>query len=105
MPLIATHGGAGGRVAAKAYAEFRDELLERLKAAGKVDAVLLALHGAMAAEHEDDADGLELALQVCPSTLLDRGGDLDHLRRAFALCHDLLDEEEPDTEGKEGSCC
>ena len=61
VPLIATHGGAGGRVAAKCYAEFRDELLERLKAAGKVDGVYLALHGAFIAEGTDDAEAEILA--------------------------------------------
>ena len=60
-PLLATHGGAGGRVAAKCYAEFRDELLARLKAAGKVDGVYLALHGAFIAEGTDDAEGEILA--------------------------------------------
>mgnify|MGYP003704518517 CR=1 FL=1 len=61
VPLIATHGGAGGRVAAKAYAGFRDELLERLKSAGKVDGIYLALHGAFIAEGTDDAEGEILA--------------------------------------------
>ncbi len=61
VPLIATHGGAGGRVAAKAYTAFRDELLERLKAAGKVDGIYLALHGAFIAEGTDDAEGEILA--------------------------------------------
>ncbi len=61
IPLIATHGGAGGRVAAKVYADFRDELLERLKSAGKVDGVYLALHGAFIADGIDDAEGEILA--------------------------------------------
>jgi microcystin degradation protein MlrC len=61
VPLIATHGGAGGRVAGKCYREFRDELLERLKAAGRVDGVYLALHGAFIAEGTDDAEGEILA--------------------------------------------
>ena len=45
---------------------------------------------------ENEADRLELALQVGPCAFLDRRGDLDHLRRAFTLGHDLLDEEEAD---------
>jgi microcystin degradation protein MlrC len=61
VPLIATHGGAGGRVAGKAYRAFRDELLERLKSAGKLDGVYLALHGAFIAEGTDDAEGEILA--------------------------------------------
>jgi microcystin degradation protein MlrC len=57
VPLIATHGGAGGRVSARCYAELRDELLQRLRAAGKVDGVYLALHGSFIAEGLDDAEG------------------------------------------------
>ncbi|MSP48248.1 MAG: M81 family peptidase [Alphaproteobacteria bacterium] len=61
VPLIATHGGAGGRVSAGCYGELRDELLGRLKAAGPVDGVYLALHGAFIAEGTDDAEGEILA--------------------------------------------
>ena len=58
VPLIAASALASGTVTKEAFETLVGELLERLKAAGKVDAVLLALHGAMAAEHEDDADGV-----------------------------------------------
>ena len=61
VPLIATHGGAGGRVSGKCYRAFRDELLERLRSASKVDGVYLALHGAFIAEGIDDAEGEILA--------------------------------------------
>ena len=61
VPLLATHGGAGGRVSAKCYRELRDELLERLKGAGKLDGVYLALHGAFIAEGTDDAEAEILA--------------------------------------------
>jgi microcystin degradation protein MlrC len=61
VPLIATHGGAGGRVSARCYVELRDELLERLRAAGKLSGVYLALHGAFIAEGTDDAEGEILA--------------------------------------------
>ena len=57
VPLIAASALASGTVTREAFETLVVELLDRLKAAGKVDAVLLALHGAMAAEHEDDADG------------------------------------------------
>ena len=57
VPLIATHGGAGGRVSARCYAGLRDELLERLRAAGKVDGVYLALHGSFIAQGIDDVEG------------------------------------------------
>ncbi|MBM3548858.1 MAG: M81 family metallopeptidase [Alphaproteobacteria bacterium] len=61
VPLIATHGGAGGRVAGKVYRAFRDELLERIRSAGRLDGVYLALHGAFIAEGTDDAEGEILA--------------------------------------------
>lgn len=57
VPLIATHGGAGGRVSARCYVGLRDELLERLRAAGKVDGVYLALHGSFIAQGLDDVEG------------------------------------------------
>ncbi|MCC7048788.1 MAG: M81 family metallopeptidase [Alphaproteobacteria bacterium] len=57
VPLLATHGGAGGRVSARCYGELRDELLARLRAADRVDGVYLALHGSFIAEGLDDAEG------------------------------------------------
>jgi microcystin degradation protein MlrC len=56
-PLIATSACASGTLTRETYEALVDALMGRLKAAGKVDAVLLALHGAMAAEGEDDPDG------------------------------------------------
>lgn len=61
VPLIATHGGAGGIVGATCHQALRRDLLNRLRAAGRVDAVFLALHGAMTAEDEDDVEGALLA--------------------------------------------
>lgn len=51
----------GGPVVASVYEGFRDLILESLSRAGKVDAVLLALHGAMMAEGQDDCEGDILA--------------------------------------------
>lgn len=62
-PLIATHGGAGGRVARDCHDEFVADLLARLAAALPVDGVYLALHGAFVAEGIDDVEG-ELLAQV-----------------------------------------
>src|SRR3954467_13321619 len=50
-----------GRTVKKVYEGFRDEIVADLKAAMPVDAVLLSLHGAMAAEGYDDAEGDLLA--------------------------------------------
>jgi len=61
LPLIATHGGAGGRVAAACHAELKATLLHRLAAGGAVDGVCLALHGAFVAEGIDDVEGDLLA--------------------------------------------
>lgn len=50
-----------GPLDAAAYDELTGRLLAAIRAAGPVDAVLLALHGAMAADGHDDADGTTLA--------------------------------------------
>jgi microcystin degradation protein MlrC len=46
-----------GRTVRAVYEAFRDEILADLRAALPVDAVLLSLHGAMAADGYDDAEG------------------------------------------------
>jgi microcystin degradation protein MlrC len=51
----------GGRIVEAAYTRLRDELLSDLRRAMPVDIVLLALHGAMAAENIDDCEGDILA--------------------------------------------
>ena len=57
VPLIATHGGAGGRVARDCHDGFVADLLVRLDAALPVDGIYLALHGAFVAEGVDDVEG------------------------------------------------
>lgn len=51
----------GGRVERAAFDFLRDEILSGIKAALPVDGVLLMLHGAMALDDHDDAEGLLLA--------------------------------------------
>lgn len=46
-----------GKVMKVVYEELLEELLEDLRDAMPVDAVILAVHGAMVAEHEDDGEG------------------------------------------------
>lgn len=58
---LCTYAEPGGRIVAAAYARLRDELLDDLRRAMPVDVVLLALHGAMAAEGCDDCEGDILA--------------------------------------------
>jgi microcystin degradation protein MlrC len=61
LPLIATHGGAGGQVSAVAWQELKREMLARIREVGRLDAVYLSLHGAMVCEDTDDAEGDLLA--------------------------------------------
>jgi microcystin degradation protein MlrC len=56
IPLIATSALAGGVVTRATFEPLMSDMEARLKRAGKVDAVLLALHGAMAIEDEPDAE-------------------------------------------------
>jgi microcystin degradation protein MlrC len=57
VPLLAAHAMSGGFVTREAFRTLLDDLVARLKAAGKIDGVLLALHGAMAVEDEPDGEG------------------------------------------------
>jgi microcystin degradation protein MlrC len=58
-----TYGGVnpGGRVSREAFDLLRDEIVNGIRAALPIDGVLLVLHGAMALEDHDDAEGLLLA--------------------------------------------
>jgi len=57
MPLTWCSAQPSGRVTRDAYEHISALLLEDLQRAGGVDGVYLDLHGAMVAEHIDDADG------------------------------------------------
>jgi microcystin degradation protein MlrC len=61
LPLLATHGGAGGRVAADVTRALADGLVERLARLDGVDGIYLALHGAYVSEDSLDVDGDVLA--------------------------------------------
>ncbi|OGG56967.1 MAG: hypothetical protein A3F84_21290 [Candidatus Handelsmanbacteria bacterium RIFCSPLOWO2_12_FULL_64_10] len=56
-PLLWTFATPGGMVEQGAYDFLKGLLLERLRAAGRCDGVLLDLHGAMATEALEDAEG------------------------------------------------
>lgn len=56
VPLIAASAWAGGPVTRTAFESIMKELEAHLAAAGQLDAVLLALHGAMCIEDEPDAE-------------------------------------------------
>jgi microcystin degradation protein MlrC len=57
IPLIYASATPGGIVTRAAWRELREGLLDRIRAAGRVDGVLLALHGAMVTEDHADAEG------------------------------------------------
>lgn len=56
VPLIAAWATPKGPVTEDAYESIAGALLERLAGAGPIDGILLALHGAMVAEHLTSAD-------------------------------------------------
>lgn len=57
IPTISASAVPSGLVAAEAYDVLLGRLLEGIRSAGKVDGVLLALHGAMVVEGVPDAEG------------------------------------------------
>lgn len=61
--LLATHGGAGGRVSGAFTAELVNGLLDRLRALPPVDGIYLALHGAFISQDSLDVDG-DLLVEV-----------------------------------------
>jgi microcystin degradation protein MlrC len=56
VPLVGGYAGASGIVTRAAFDELVSEMTDRLAAAGRVDGVALALHGAMVVEDEPDAE-------------------------------------------------
>src|SRR5215216_6692390 len=63
IPILATFAMSGGKVANATYHALLDELLAGLREHGPFDGVLLALHGAMVSDGDDDPDG-ELIVAV-----------------------------------------
>jgi microcystin degradation protein MlrC len=57
VPLLATHSCSYGPLTDECYGHLKTEILKRLQAALPVDGIVLALHGAMLAEGEDDPEG------------------------------------------------
>jgi microcystin degradation protein MlrC len=60
VPLAASHACSAGPLRRAAFATLLEELLAPLRAAMPVDAVLLALHGALVLENHPDGDALIL---------------------------------------------
>jgi microcystin degradation protein MlrC len=61
VPTMMGWATPAGPLTAEAYQTLTEGLLDAIEKAAPVDAVLLALHGAMAAEGQDDADGTILS--------------------------------------------
>lgn len=57
IPTLAAWGMPAGPLTAETFEELSTSLVSRLKDAGRLDGVLLSLHGAMVAEGYPDADG------------------------------------------------
>jgi microcystin degradation protein MlrC len=57
VPLIATHGGAGGRVRRAFTATLIELLINRIIDLGTIDGIYIALHGAFVSEDDVDVDG------------------------------------------------
>ena len=58
VPLVRASMAPSGRVTKEAFDEITADFMRRLDEIGPVDAVYLGLHGAMAAVHHDDPEGL-----------------------------------------------
>ena len=61
VPTIACHASPSAHVTKDAFERIVGVMVERIKAAGKIDGVYLDLHGAMVTEHFDDGEGEILA--------------------------------------------
>ncbi|MCC7047348.1 MAG: M81 family metallopeptidase [Alphaproteobacteria bacterium] len=61
IPTVAADATPSGKVTAAAWAKLSGAVVDGLERAGKVDGVLLALHGAMVTEDQDDGEGDLLA--------------------------------------------
>lgn len=74
---LSAHAQPAGLTVRAVYEGFRDEILADLRAAGPVDVILLALHGAMIADGYDDCEGDLIAQcrQIAPNAVI--GGLLD----------------------------
>ncbi len=57
VPSVAAAASPAGRVTADIYRHVKDRMLADLRAAGRLDGVLLDLHGAMVPEGLDDGEG------------------------------------------------
>ena len=57
VPAVAANATPSGKLTRETWETIRDLILAHARKAGRVDAAILALHGAMVSETEDDAEG------------------------------------------------
>jgi len=57
VPAVAANATPSGRLTRETWETIRDMILARARKAGPLDGAVLALHGAMVSETEDDAEG------------------------------------------------
>ncbi|MCU0984272.1 MAG: M81 family metallopeptidase [Acetobacteraceae bacterium] len=62
VPIIRAHAVAGGRIDPAAHRFFLEKIRIGLMGAGRLDGLALYLHGACAAEGEDDVEGVQASL-------------------------------------------
>ena len=62
IPIIRAFAVAGGRLDTESFDYFQDRIREGLKAAGRIDGLMLQLHGACAADGVDDVEGEQAEL-------------------------------------------
>ena len=62
VPILSASGIAGGLVAADVVDYFEETMRDQLRRAGRLDGVLMALHGAMASADSRDLDGYFLSV-------------------------------------------
>jgi microcystin degradation protein MlrC len=62
VPIIRATAVAGGRITREAFDFFAERIETGLRGAGKLDGLALQLHGACAAEGEDDVEGAQIEL-------------------------------------------
>ncbi|WP_159998377.1 M81 family metallopeptidase [Roseomonas sp. 18066] len=94
VPTLAARARPGGKVAGPVYEGFRDEILAAAAAAGRLDAVVLELHGAMTAEGHDSPEAdlmTRLRALLGPGVVIAIGLDLHgHVTDALLRACDIV---------------
>ena len=92
--LLRAHGWSGGPLAAEGRRWFADALRHQLEKVGPLDGAMLALHGSLVAEDEDDVEGslMEIVRSVLGPdktvvTSLDMHG---HMTPRMLACSDVM---------------